>query len=303
MDAKWEKLDNTLSDLWMFFIPPILNAIVILFVFQKIPKQIWAEYGHYVTEWQALAAEKSFTSYLVTIINEFSENSALFTTVSSTTISAFVSSIVALAIIVFILHKITIVISHVVFGRLNLKEESLESHPLIGGAIKKISPFLPEDSLYHSVHRKWEYAKSINDIQGNLSIYRSRRSKIISQIESNKAFATYSAVYFLLSVVSIFMGFSGLLVMILMFTFGMFFLFAHRYFDTCISLIDLDIHTFLAITYNSKNVFKANTASKEETNEIDDLFMKHIDLFHGNIVQTVKQFLKGIMSVVNIVLK
>lgn len=291
MDAKWEKFDNTLSDLWNFFIPPILNAVVVLVVFQDIPKLIWDSIGFLIIKLRAAANTEVIS--LPELLNQFSTNSALFSTLSGSAVSAVISGIVTLAILIFVLHKVILISSRIFCGQIDLSEETLNTHPKIAGALVKLRAFLPEEDTYNSVSRGWAYARTVNDKHESLSIYRGKRSKIITEIEKNRSFATYASAYFLLSVISLAcFNFSLIPFVMLLVTVVLFLLFSRRYVDACASLADLDIYTFLTLVHYEGYNKNTNTPSDNGVVE-KPYFTDHIELFKGNIFSSIIDLLKS----------
>jgi hypothetical protein len=292
MDAKWERFDNTLSDLWNFFIPPILNAIVILMVFPNVPKYIWGGIGFIITEIRAIPDNHVITGSLPDLLGDFTKNSTLFTSISDSAISAVISTVVTLAILIFVIHKVVLISSRLLFGQIDLNEESLNAHPKVAKALVKLRAYLPDNDVYYSVHRAWEYTRTINDKRDNLNIYRCRRMKIITGIESNRVFARYSSAYFLLSIVSLFfVEFSVVPLIILISTIVLFLLFSKAYVNACVDLLDLDIYTFLSLV--NYDGLEPKAIDDELTVNEDPYFIHHVRLFDGNIFSVFRGVIKG----------
>lgn len=296
METNNYKSSNTLSEIWDFFIPPILNAVVILIVFPNIPKIIWGGFAYAISQLRTATHSDTALSSLPDLLSEITKNSSLLGTISESAGAALISAIVTLAILIIVLHQAILITTKIICGKIDLSEESLENHPVIGRALARLEPFIPDEGTYSSVHRRWEYARSVNDTQNNLSIYRYRRNKIISQIETNRSFATYASAYFLLSAISlIFINFSLVPVFTLLATIGFFLLFSRRYIDACTKLADLDIYTFLAVANHDKEETK-NIEEDETASPIKSRFTSHIIWFKGNIFATVIYLTKGIKN-------
>lgn len=293
MEPHLGRFGTTISDWWSFFIPPILNAIVLLIVFPGVPNLIWDSIGYVITVVKEVAPEAG--SSLPKLLEEFAANLSVVSAMSDGAISAFVSAVVTVAILIFMLHKVVLWSSRLLFGRLDLKEEKLSEHPVAGRLVEYVEIYLPEEKLYKSFHRKWEYARSVNDMQENMGIYRNRRDKITSDIARFQMYATYASAYFAISFLSVIINKSGMPLLVALLTGILFLFFARRYAQMCALLADIDFHTFLSIVQYGNELEKRKPRISNVRDEGSiSMFPKYIYLGKGNIGSTVVDMFHGV---------
>ena len=302
MDAKWEKFDNTLSDLWGFFVPPIVNTTIILFVFQDVPRLIWDGMVSLIYQVSSNGQQSELVKQFLEILKNLKENAPFLSFLYETGFAAILSGIVTLAVLIFVLHKVTLISSRLVFGKVDLIEEELGTHPELYESFESVKKFLPNDLRYSSTHQKWEHAKAVVDSEENMGNYRNRRSNLVSQAEANKEYASYTAAYLLLSFVSFGLGlflpainFSVNPIFVALVTACLFILFARRYVEFCVKVADLDINVFLSLSYKNNIPDEQGEASNNRQYP-DYSFLRYVDLFNGNIFSTIKSIVGGIIS-------
>lgn len=255
MDAKWEKLDNTLSDLWNFFIPPILNAIIILAVIPSTPILLWDWMKSTAVNLQDRSKSVLNSDVAIKINNKvetwFNDADAI-TKLTDSALSMLVATLILLAIFVFILNKFVLFFSTIIFGKIDLKDESLAAHPQIGRYLKIAEGYLPKDDIFNSFAQKWDYMRTINDLQDNMHIYKGRRDLIASAVENYRVYACYSIAYVAMSALALLRSWPlpqfVLQALITIVSVSMFLFFARRYRDVCVKLADLDVLTFISIS-------------------------------------------------------
>ena len=310
MPTKWETFDNAISDLWDFFVPPIINAIVILIVFPNIPIKIWKFVASIVEQLRTVTTtftDKGIDLQLLEPLKMFFDKYASY--LSTTDFVKFISSstltaVIIVSILIYILHRVVLVSSSIIFGNINLIENRLLHHPQVGILLNKMTSFLPDDNMYCEVSNCWEYAKSINDTHEGLVLYRARRSNITSMIENNRGYSKYATAYFLMSLLSIIkIKFSWMPIIVLLSTIGGFIYFSQKYFYYCIQLISYDIKTFLSIAHlnhGSKSSSINLRKSKIDTSiEQSKSYLIYINLFEGNIVKSIIEILKSIYGILD----